>query len=282
MKRMIQLTVACVVVLVIPNVTYADFMLAGQQNWSYSPFSEEIDVAIDSSSGTFYSLDRFDRFASYDASGTYLGAKSFSNSPGGDKRGIAFDANSGNLWVNDYYGYVSQITTSGTVLSAFNLGPWSYGITVDTSNDTLWVSKNSGVIRNVTKTGALISEFNTGLGYMSGITYDSVNNTLLAIRGANDDVFEFTKSGTSLGLVFSGNGFVPTGYNEYGLAFDATSGNLYVQAYTSNFAHILHDPDRVPVTVDPVPEPSTYAGLLGISCVSLLAYSWRKRLNVTP
>ena len=26
-----------------------------------------------------------------------------------------------------------------------------------------------------------------------------------------------------------------------------------------------------------VPEPSTYAGLLGITCVSLLAYGWRRK-----
>ncbi|TWU06982.1 hypothetical protein CA54_53860 [Symmachiella macrocystis] len=31
-----------------------------------------------------------------------------------------------------------------------------------------------------------------------------------------------------------------------------------------------------------VPEPSTYAGLLGITCVSLLAYGWRKRRMATP
>jgi len=29
--------------------------------------------------------------------------------------------------------------------------------------------------------------------------------------------------------------------------------------------------------VAPVPEPSTYAGLLGITCVSLLAYGWRRK-----
>ncbi|TWU07308.1 hypothetical protein CA54_57140 [Symmachiella macrocystis] len=31
------------------------------------------------------------------------------------------------------------------------------------------------------------------------------------------------------------------------------------------------------VIVNPVPEPSTYAGLVGITCVSLLAYSWRSK-----
>ena len=30
-------------------------------------------------------------------------------------------------------------------------------------------------------------------------------------------------------------------------------------------------------TVEAVPEPSTYAGLLGITCVSLLAYGWRRK-----
>ena len=29
--------------------------------------------------------------------------------------------------------------------------------------------------------------------------------------------------------------------------------------------------------INPVPEPSTYAGLLGITCVSLLAYGWRRK-----
>ncbi|WP_339908716.1 PEP-CTERM sorting domain-containing protein [Symmachiella dynata] len=31
------------------------------------------------------------------------------------------------------------------------------------------------------------------------------------------------------------------------------------------------------VQVNPVPEPSTYAGLLGITCVSLCAYGWRRK-----
>ena len=35
--------------------------------------------------------------------------------------------------------------------------------------------------------------------------------------------------------------------------------------------------DNVMITASAVPEPSTYAGLLGITCVSLLAYGWRRK-----
>ena len=174
-------------------------------------------------------------FSNYDSAFGFLGTTSVTGVIA--MGGLAFADSSGTIFVIDTStNIVREVELDGTVVGQFtgNTSRNPIGIAYDPNTDTLWLVYFHGIIENRSLDGVLISSFLTDKpdepSRWSGIAVDPVSDTLLLLE-CRDDLFEYTKTGVLLQLLFDdqdetmdeeivGNGLA--------LDYDGSTGTLHM------------------------------------------------------
>ncbi len=136
------------------------------------------------------------------------------------------------------------------------------------------------------------------LTYIMSIDFDPTSGTSLALQNQFDPI-NVLYADHAIGINGTGNGQGAEATDEADYASLISNNNLAQNSWNMQFFDTMAYPfdDRVNgeytislkafngatllsescITVNVVPEPSTYAGLLGIASISLLAYGWRRK-----
>jgi hypothetical protein len=238
-----------------------EIQLAGPGNYD--------GLAFDGSQWHFSStLNNF--WWNYDSNFSLLGKTTINSIS--DLRALSYSSQLHQLLAGDFNtGIVRFINADGTVKSQFPTGLQQLeGLDCDNRDSSVWLVRFTGQIEHWSSTGQFLSSFD-GLASLpllygwSGVAFDPETNHLFAMND-DDDVYEFTTTGSILGKILndpfpSGNAFVANGL---GLSYDPITRLLRATSQVGGL-----------VTYRLVPEPSTAALLVIGSVVALVA---RRRL----
>jgi len=124
--------------------------------------------------------------------------------------GVAFDPTDNTFWVmDDGDDYIYHFNSAGTELGdGFSIAADynQMGLAYDTSDNTLWIGTTSSV-KHYNKAGTDLGDgFDFPSGCTISITYDSVKDTIMTIKGTNDGICNISMAG-SLISSFSTSGF---------------------------------------------------------------------------
>jgi len=244
------------------------FMFGGFGN-AFAAFTKIDEIPLTTSGshhgiafdGEFWLIaDTDDGFNRYNSNFTAVGSTTV---PGFiDMRGLTFNPNSGNLFLGDNdLSFVRQVTLSGATVGQFatttnTLNPLAY----DGQSDTIWLGYCDGNIENRTLAGSLLSSFSID-DCWTGLAYDDFNNTLLGLSHGNDLVLhEFETDGTPLGQQSL---FGQIQDNPQGIAYDSSTGSLYVTSQIPGRVTIFQDASRT------IPEPTTCTLALAALCLAM-------------
>lgn len=145
--------------------------------------------------------------------------------------GLATDS-ANDLYVADpQRGDVQEFSSSGTFIQKFTASiPWA--VAVDPSGN-VYIAGDSGSIYKYNSAGTLVSTWQSGVGGnptfsdIRGIAYSTANGDVYAVDFENNEVLQFTASGTFVSS-WGTFGNSPGQLNDpYGLAIDQT-GNVYI------------------------------------------------------
>jgi sugar lactone lactonase YvrE len=192
----------------------------------------------------------------------------------------------GNIYVANGSNAINQVTPGGAVTTFASGFAEVYGLAFG-SNGNLYATDGNagaGILYQITP-GGVVSPFATGVGYADGLAVDGAGNFYVSdITGGR--IFEVS-SGGAVSTFLTG---LPHGPR--GLSFDPNTGLLYytvgyssangASLYDANslgqqtfVAGGLTDANFTTVMSAAVPEPSAFAGLLGLGALGLVLFRRR-------
>jgi PEP-CTERM motif/NHL repeat len=221
--------------------------------------------------------------AEYSSTGAFIGdiATGLFN-----PRGLAFDA-SGNLFVaNQSGGSIVEIPFNGTSYgSSFTLASgFNFPNGLAYGNGGLYVANaGASTIVQLSLPSGTPSPFVSGVTNPNGLAF--LGSDLLEVNTGSDQILEYNPAGTEIG-VFAGSTYLN---NAHGIAVDSADnvwvtneGNQTVVEFSSTGAFLgsyagFSGPNFI--TTDAVPEPSTWAMMLG-GLSALLFLARRKKATL--
>jgi sugar lactone lactonase YvrE len=164
----------------------------------------------------------------YDASGSFLG--NFATMAVAGPTQMAKDS-AGRVYVANYgTGEVLQYSPTGTFLATFATvdvgGP--FGLAIDASDNVYVTGYYDATLRRFDSSGSLLSNTPTGLGDPATIAIGSNGNLFIANSDTPGGIYQFSPTGTPLGLfaslpIATGLVFAPSGE----LFASSGDGNIY-------------------------------------------------------
>jgi hypothetical protein len=186
------------------------------------------------------------------------------------------------IFVSNYNsGKIGEYTTSGETVNSSLISNLVHPTMVVVAGTDLFIAEQSGVIAEYTTSGAAVNtSLISGLSGPSGIVVSGSN--LFVVNSDNNTIGEYTTSGAPVDAMLVTGLHIPQGLALLGNdLFVVNQGNGTVGEYTTSgeivndslVSNLLH-----PFSIVVVPEPSTWALLLG--GLGLLVY-WRIRTRQT-
>ncbi|MDX1925840.1 MAG: hypothetical protein SFV81_04945 [Pirellulaceae bacterium] len=207
---------------------YFNSAFAVNSDGSITPFSTPIaspsGIAVDATGNVYVASQVSNSVLKFNAAGTLLGT--FTKENISIPVSMAFNS-SGQLFVaNNLSGAITRYSAQGDYLGTFATGLNSpMGLTIDKSGN-VYVSDfiggvGPGKITKFSSSGTILDTIDGNLLWPGQLVVDGLGNIYATSAGSNN-INKYNSSGDYVGVFANGRG-----PNNYGLAYDSTSGTFY-------------------------------------------------------